>query len=132
MKLPSNQQRSQSVKSEKASSHLEQINHNAAGIDLGGFEHWVCVAPDKAEKNVRRFGCFTPDLIAIIKAIARMFYYMWTTTGLYTDPGMDYYEKKYNEQVLKNLRKKAHALGLELVALPQEPPLAPFSQSLVT
>ncbi len=65
MKLPSNQHRSQSGKSEKASSHLEQINHNAAGIDLGGFEHWVCVAPDKAEKNVRRFGCFTPDLMAM-------------------------------------------------------------------
>lgn len=322
MKLPSNQHRSQSGKSEKASSHLEQINHNAAGIDLGGFEHWVCVAPDKAEKNVRRFGCFTPDLMAMAdwlmecgvttvameatgvywipvfqilearglqvrlvnahyvktvpgrktdvndcfeprtvtelpktqkkrrkkstanhpnfdlrsllyrmvgidftlidgldamsvqnilsevgldpkrfptvkhftswlglcpgqkitggkvkssktrpvvnraanafrlaalsltqsrsalgafyrrlrsrlgapKAItatahklARMFYCMWTTTGLYADPGLDYYEKKYSEQVLKNLRKKAHALGLELVALPQEPPLAPSS-----
>ena len=31
---------------------------------------------------------------------------MWTTNGQYSDPGMDYYEKKYNEQVLKNLRKK--------------------------
>ena len=48
------------------SSHLEQINYNAAGIDLGGAEHWVCVPSDRAEKNVRRFGCFTPDLIAMV------------------------------------------------------------------
>ncbi len=50
----------------KASSDLEQINHNAAGIDLGGTEHWVCVPVERAEKNVRRFGCFTPDLTAIV------------------------------------------------------------------
>lgn len=65
MKLPPNHQNNQPVKREKVSSHLEQINHNAAGIDLGGAEHWVCVPSDRAEKNVRRFGCFTPDLITM-------------------------------------------------------------------
>jgi hypothetical protein len=50
---------------EAQSSALEQINLNAAGIDLGSGEHWVCVPKDRAEKNVRRFGCFTPDLIAM-------------------------------------------------------------------
>ncbi|MEI2581670.1 IS110 family transposase [Scytonema sp. PRP1] len=65
MKLPPNQSNNQSVLCEKAASHWEQINHNAAGIDLGGGEHWVCVPPDRTEKNVRRFGCFTPDLIAM-------------------------------------------------------------------
>lgn len=70
-------------------------------------------------------------MTATAHKLARMFYCMWTTTGLYADPGLDYYEKKYSEQVLTNLRKKAHALGLELVALPQEPPLAPSSQSPV-
>ncbi len=56
----------------KATSHWEQINQNAAGIDLGG-------------------------------------------GGLYTDPGMDYYEHKYQEQILNNLKKKAQSLGFELV-----------------
>ncbi|MBD2534007.1 hypothetical protein H6G97_32460 [Nostoc flagelliforme FACHB-838] len=55
---------------------------------------------------------------------------MWTTTGLYTDPGMDYYERKYNEQVLNNLKKKAHTFGLELVPISQYPqnthPLQPL------
>ena len=63
MKLPSNHKTNQPAN--KVSSHLEQINHNAAGIDLGGTEHWVCVPIEKAEKNVRRFGCFTPDLMAM-------------------------------------------------------------------
>ncbi len=41
------------------------INPNAAGIDIGSGEHWVCVPPSKVSENVRRFGCFTPDLIAL-------------------------------------------------------------------
>lgn len=66
MKLPPEQNHNQSVLSEKAHpKQWEQINQNAAGIDLGGGEHWVCVPPDRVEKNVRKFGCFTPDLIAM-------------------------------------------------------------------
>ena len=64
--------------------------------------------------------------------LARMFYRMWTTNGQYSDPGMDYYEKKYNEQVLKNLRKKAHTLGLELVPIERDNQNAQSSQTLVT
>jgi len=52
MKLPSNYESNQPLKKEKGSSHLEQINHNAAGIDLGGAENWVCVPLDRAEKSV--------------------------------------------------------------------------------
>jgi hypothetical protein len=32
---------------------------------------------------------------------------MWKTNGQYSAPGMDYYEKKYHEQILNNLKKKA-------------------------
>ena len=65
MKLPSNQESNQPTSANQASATWEQINQNAAGIDLGSREHWVCVPKDRAEKNVRRFGCFTPDLIAM-------------------------------------------------------------------
>jgi predicted acetyltransferase len=51
---------------------------------------------------------------------------------LHNDPGMDYYEQKYNEQVLKNLRKKAHALGLELVLISQDTQNTPSSLTLTT
>ena len=44
---------------------LEQINHNAAGIDIGASDHWVCVPGDSAPQSVRRFGCFTADLQAL-------------------------------------------------------------------
>lgn len=70
MKLPINQDQNpfsgqeQRLESSNAS-HLAQINENAAGIDLGSAEHWVCVPPLRDEKNVRRFGCFTPDLMAM-------------------------------------------------------------------
>jgi len=42
--------------------------------------------------------------------------WIWTDAGHYIDPGMDYYEQQYQEQVLHNLRKKAQSLGFDLVA----------------
>ncbi len=51
--------------SPRESDSLATINKNAAGIDIGSGEHWVCVPAERAEPNVRRFGCFTPDLIAM-------------------------------------------------------------------
>jgi hypothetical protein len=31
---------------------------------------------------------------------------------------MDYYEQRYQEQILNNLRKKAQSLGFDLIAQP--------------
>lgn len=69
-------------------------------------------------------------ITATAHKLARMFYRMWTTAGQYSDPGVDYYEQKYQEQVLNNLTKKAHALSLELVPKSQEQKNAPFAQIL--
>ena len=41
---------------------LEIVHPNAAGIDVGGSEHWVAIRPDRDPEPVRRFGCFTADL----------------------------------------------------------------------
>jgi len=41
---------------------LEIVHPDAAGIDVGGSEHWVAVSPDRDPEPVRRFGCFTADL----------------------------------------------------------------------
>lgn len=68
MKLPPPRNPSQqpSVCGKKTSAHdssaFEPVNVNAAGIDIGSAEHWVCVPSDRAQENVRRFGCFTPEL----------------------------------------------------------------------
>ena len=41
---------------------LDIVHPEAAGIDVGGGEHWVAVSPDRDPEPVRRFGCFTADL----------------------------------------------------------------------
>ena len=41
---------------------LEIVHPNAAGIDLGGIEYWVAMAPERDEQPVRCFDCFTADL----------------------------------------------------------------------
>jgi transposase len=41
---------------------MEQINLNAAGVDIGDAEIWVCVPSDRDEMPVRCFPTFTGDL----------------------------------------------------------------------
>lgn len=62
----------------------------------------------------------TPKAItATAHKLARIFYRLWTSGGDYQDPGMDYYEQRYQERVINNLQKKALALGFELVPQPE-------------
>ena len=60
--------------------------------------------------------------IATAHKIAQLFYYLWTRGEAYVDPGIDYYEQKYQEGLVQNLTKKAHSLGFELI--PQSVPLS--------
>jgi transposase len=66
-------------------SNFTQINPNAAGIDIGSAEHWVCVPPDRTPQNVRKFGCFTPDLIEMASWLAecRVDTIAMESTGVY-------------------------------------------------
>ena len=41
---------------------LEIQHPDAAGIDIGGREHWVAISPDRDAEPVRCYGCFTADL----------------------------------------------------------------------
>ena len=41
---------------------LEIVHPDAAGIDVGGSEHWVAISPDRDPEPVRRCGCFTANL----------------------------------------------------------------------
>jgi transposase len=61
--MSKNQQRSRQTDSDP--NLLSQINHNAAGIDIGADRHWVSVPVGRDEKNVRSFACFTSDLYAM-------------------------------------------------------------------
>ena len=104
MKLPSNQRNNQSASVEKTLSTLEQINQNAAGIDLGGGEHGVCVPADRADKNVRRFGCFTPDLMAMTDWLieCRVDTVAMEATGVYWIPVFQILEARGLEVKLVN------------------------------
>jgi len=42
---------------------LEVVHENAAGIDIGGSEHWVAINPKLDELPVRCFDCFTKDVV---------------------------------------------------------------------
>lgn len=58
----------------------------------------------------------TPKAItATAHKLARIFYYLWTRGEAYVDPGVDYYEQKYQQRLVHNLTKKAHSLGFELI-----------------
>jgi transposase len=62
---PSARQHHKRRSSRGRSAPLEQMNLNAAGIDVGADAHWVAVPPDRDEEPVRRFGAFTADLYAL-------------------------------------------------------------------
>ncbi|MEP0984037.1 transposase [Leptolyngbya sp. FACHB-17] len=45
---------------------FEVLNHHACGIDIGATSHWVSVPPERDTESVREFGCYTPDLLAMV------------------------------------------------------------------
>jgi transposase len=51
--------------SRASKAQLEQLNLNAAGIDVGAASHWVAVPGDRDEQPVQCFGAFTADLYAL-------------------------------------------------------------------
>jgi transposase len=44
---------------------LEKVYPQAAGIDIGASEHWVCIPAELDPEPVRKFSCFTADLYAM-------------------------------------------------------------------
>ena len=92
---------------------LRAIHPDAAGIDLGAREHYVAVPEDRAENHVRRFGCFTPDLVELadwladcgIKTVAM------EATGIYWIPVYQILERHGFEVVLVNARHVKHVPG---------------------
>ncbi len=105
MKLSPNKSSSQEKKrAQSGASHLEQINENAAGIDLGSAEHWVSVPSDRDEQNVRRMGCFTPDLMAMADWLTqcRVTTVAMEATGVYWIPVFQILEAKGFEVKLVN------------------------------
>ena len=92
---------------------LEIVHPDAAGIDVGGSEHWVAVSPDHASEPVRRCGCFTADLRQmgqwlIEKGVRRV---AMQSTGVYWMPIYEILEQHGLEVYLVNARHTKNVPG---------------------
>ncbi len=54
--------------------------------------------------------------LAAAHRIARTIYFMMRDKTEYKDPGEEYYQEKYRNRVVRNLKKKAASMGFELTA----------------
>lgn len=92
---------------------LEQINLNAAGIDIGGGEVYVAVPPDRDEDSVRSFPTFTADLHRLaewLKACSIDTVAM-ESTGVYWIPLFEILEKDGFQVYLVNARHLKRVSG---------------------
>ena len=88
---------------------MEIVHPDAAGIDVGGSEHWVAVSPER----VRRFGCFTADLREMaewliekgVRSVALQ------STGVYWMPVLEVLEQHGLEVYLVNARHTKNLPG---------------------
>jgi len=105
--------KSSSRRKSKKATVLERINLNAAGIDVGAYEHYVAVPEDRADPPVRRFEAFTSDLYQIadwlkecgIKTVAM------ESTGVYWIPLFQVLEERGFEVKLVNARQVKNVSG---------------------
>lgn len=97
----------------KTPAKLDVTNPDAAGIDIGSEEHWVCVPENRCENNTRPFNCYTPDLHKIknwlkecnIKTVAM------ESTGVYWIPLYQLLEKAGFDVCLVNTKHMKNVQG---------------------
>lgn len=92
---------------------LKQINLNAAGLDIGTAEIWTCVPEERAEKPVRAFQTFTPDLHALADWLERceVETVAMESTGVYWIPVYEILEARGFEVYLVNARHLKNVPG---------------------
>jgi transposase len=92
---------------------LDVVHPDAAGIDIGGSEHWVAVSPDRDEQPVRCFDCFTADLQQMadwliergVRSVAMQ------STGVYWIPVFEILQQRGLEVCLVNARHTKNLPG---------------------
>jgi transposase len=109
--------KSKDVKSKgkkRSSRSLKIIQANAAGIDLGSREHWVCAPPlEDGTPNVERFGTTTPELYRLadwLKAQGVGTVAM-ESTGVYWIPLYEILDSRGLEVLLVNARHMVNVPG---------------------
>lgn len=106
------------VKSHKSTGHardglFEVIHPNAAGIDVGASEMWVCVPEGRAPERVRKFGTDTTELEAIANWLAQcgVASVAMESTGVYWIPLFQILENHGMEVCLVNARHVKNVPG---------------------
>jgi len=101
------------VKKARRLDALEQINRNAAGIDIGGEEVYVAVPPDRDAESVRSFPTFTADLRRMAEWLkaCRIETVAMESTGVYWIPVYDILEAEGFEVYLVNARHLKNVSG---------------------
>jgi transposase len=92
---------------------LDIVHPDAAGIDVGGSEHWVAVSPDRDNEPVRCFGTFTAELHDMarwlvekgVRSVAMQ------STGVYWMPVFEILEQHGLEVLLVNARHTKNVPG---------------------
>jgi transposase len=90
---------------------LEQIQLDAAGLDIGASEIWACVPARCDEEPVRRFATFTSDLLALAEWLSQcgITTVAMESTGIYWIPIYEILEGRgmrvclVNAQATKNV-----------------------------
>jgi len=92
---------------------LEQINLNAAGIDIGAEEVYVAVPPDRDEQSVRSFPTFTADLHRLADWLQRcgIETVAMEATGVYWIPLYEILEERGFQVYLVNARHLKNVSG---------------------
>ena len=89
------------------------LNPNAAGIDVGGSEHYVSVPPDRDEEPIRQFKTFTADLNALANWLIQcgITTVAMESTGVYWIPLYQILEDRGIEVKLVNARHVKNVPG---------------------
>src|SRR5215471_7195821 len=92
---------------------LEIVHPDAAGIDVGGSEHWVAISPDRDPEPVRCFGCFTADLRKMAQWLVEKGVHSvaMQSTGVYGMPVLEILEQHGLEVYLVNAQHTKHVPG---------------------
>jgi len=92
---------------------LEMLNPNAAGIDVASEDLWVCVPANRAEHNVRKFGVYTDELVAIADWLAEcsITSVAMESTGVYWIPLYQVLEERGFAVCLTNARHLKNVSG---------------------
>lgn len=91
----------------------EVIHRNAAGIDIGSREHFVCVPAPATPKNVRSFGTLTADLQALADWLkeCEVSDVAMEATGVYWIPVFQILEERGFKVMLVNPRQTKNVAG---------------------